>query len=553
MNLDVRKRNFIVLSFLLAMIFFYGASTPVLAAEPTVIEVKDKTEFEEAINQVNADSGNEYTIKLTADIQIGGASISPFCKATILGNGHTLTVGQNGSIHVEEGAQLTLGSEDGNRLDIRSVNAASNDEPGMLDVQGTCKMYQGVTLAGREGNNYFGGGVTVSGGEFHMYGGIIENCGIRGGSVCYGGGIASYGYYTNMHVTGCTITGNTAKVYGGGFAATENTRGGKTTITNTVLCNNLANQAGADVYLSNAPLELPAASDMDSLYLGEPEDVRGNKIDGWYVDGESLRYMDQVKEAREEYTGYANIQASSDRICLIAAVKSPQAKITFTNEDGSTIKESWYPLGTAAKDIELPEAFKASDETYDYIFEAWSSAIEDVTKNAVYTAKFRRVFKKVKVHYTFHGTSSGRELPAEVLALLPGDTTDYPRDARIEAIAPGKTEVQVEGGTWIFKGFDKDSVLATMENVDDAGAVKFSGYWEFVAKEESIITPDKDKTDEPSSKTEKTDAPSLKSEEKVMEESPRTGDDSRIFLWLSLLLASGIAGITTAFVYCRRE
>lgn len=68
-----------------------------------------------------------------------------------------------------------------------------------------------------------------------------------------------------------------------------------------------------------------------------------------------------------------------------------------------------------------------------------------------------------------------------------------------------------------------------------------------------IITPDKDKTDEPSSKTEKTDAPSLKSEEKVMEESPRTGDDSRIFLWLSLLLASGIAGITTAFVYCRRE
>lgn len=535
------------------MIFFYGASTPVLAAEPTVIEVKDKTEFEEAINQVNADSGNEYTIKLTADIQIGGASISPFCKATILGNGHTLTVGQNGSIHVEEGAQLTLGSEDGNRLDIRSVNAASNDEPGMLDVQGTCKMYQGVTLAGREGNNYFGGGVTVSGGEFHMYGGIIENCGIRGGSVCYGGGIASYGYYTNMHVTGCTITGNTAKVYGGGFAATENTRGGKTTITNTVLCNNLANQAGADVYLSNAPLELPAASDMDSLYLGEPEDVRGNKIDGWYVDGESLRYMDQVKEAREEYTGYANIQASSDRICLIAAVKSPQAKITFTNEDGSTIKESWYPLGTAAKDIELPEAFKASDETYDYIFEAWSSAIEDVTKNAVYTAKFRRVFKKVKVHYTFHGTSSGRELPAEVLALLPGDTTDYPRDARIEAIAPGKTEVQVEGGTWIFKGFDKDSVLATMENVDDAGAVKFSGYWEFVAKEESIITPDKDKTDEPSSKTEKTDAPFLKSEEKVMEESPRTGDDSRIFLWLSLLLASGIAGITTAFVYCRRE
>lgn len=569
----------------------------------------------------------------------------------------------------------------------------------MLYVQGTCKMYPGVTLAGREGNNYFGGGVTVSGGEFHMYGGIIKNCGIRGGSVCYGGGVAvvcggrfvmdngeikdcyaesdyidyfdpnrcftamgggvfvsggssfvmnggviannkatnmgggvavvasyeeilgGFGnlkssaeilggrveqnsakhgagvfasayyyayaaaicapsptvglsqkqglYLKNVQITdnkadgadgfgggvyavmlkapaavqieNTSITGNEA-AQGGGIAVT-NIPDGKTTITNTVLCNNLADRAGADVYLYKVSLELPSASGMDSLYLGKPEDVRGNKIDGWYVDGESLRYMDQAKEAREEYTGYASIPAGPDRVCLIAAVKLPQAKITFTNEDGSIIKESWYPLGTAAKDIELPGAFKASDETYDYIFEAWGPAIEDVTQNAVYTAKFRRVFKKIKVHYAFLGTSSGRELPAEVLALLPGDTTDYPRDARIEAIAPAKTEVWVEGGTWIFKGFDKDSVLATMENIDDAGAVKFSGYWEFVAKEEPIIPPDKDKTDEPS----------LKSEKKVMEESPRTSDDSGLFLWLLLLLAGGAAGIATAIIYCRRK
>lgn len=71
MNLDAQKRIFISLSFLLAMIFFYGASTPVLAAEPTVIEVKDKTEFEAAIAQVNDNPGSEYTIKLTDDIPIG--------------------------------------------------------------------------------------------------------------------------------------------------------------------------------------------------------------------------------------------------------------------------------------------------------------------------------------------------------------------------------------------------------------------------------------------------------------------------------------------------
>lgn len=482
-------------------------------------------------------------------------------------------MGQNGSIHVAKGAQLTLGSEDGNCLNICSVSEASNDVPGMLYVEGTCKMYPGVTLAGREGNNYFGGGVFVSGGSsFVMNGGLIANnratnmgggvavvasyeeisggfgnlkssAEILGGrveqnSAKQGAGVFASAYYyafadaicapsptvgqsqkqglylKNVQITDnkadgtdgfggvyavmlkapaavqiedTSITGNEA-AQGGGIAVT-NIPDEKTTITNTVLCNNLADRAGADVYLSKASLELPSASGMDSLYLGEPEDVRGNKIDGWYVDNESPRYMDQAKDAREEYTGYADISADSGDVCLIAAVKSPQAKITFTNEDGSIMKESWYPLGTAAKDIELPEAFKASDETYDYIFEAWGPAIEDVTQNAVYTAKFRRVFKKIKVHYTFHGTSSGRELPAEVLALLPGDTTGYPRDARIEAIAPAKTEVRVEGGKWIFKGFDKDYVLARMENVDDAGAVKFSGYWEFVAKEEPIIPP----------------------------------------------------------------
>lgn len=51
-------------------------------------------------------------------------------------------------------------------------------------------MYPGVTVADRKGNNYFGGGVTVQGGEFHMYGGAIDNCGITGGSMCYGGGVA---------------------------------------------------------------------------------------------------------------------------------------------------------------------------------------------------------------------------------------------------------------------------------------------------------------------------------------------------------------------------
>lgn len=510
-------------------------------------------------------------------------------------------MGVYGSIQVTKGAELTLGSTDGNVLNIRSEKGTSNDAPGMLNIEGTCNMYSGVTLSGREGNNYFGGGVTVSGGTFHMYGGTIEKCGIKGGSVCYGGGIAvvyggqfimdsgtikdcyaesdyidywdpntcftamgggvfvsggsyfrmnggsisnnratnmgggvavaisydeiansgSYGtlkssaeilggkveenhakkgaglfasgyYYasanaicaatpaagatknpglhikdaqimnntatdpeegrgggvlavalkspataslenttvkgnkattgagiasyeslTNLSIKGCTITENTANKYGGGFSVESNTGGGKTTITDTVLCNNIADTAGSDVYLKKSPAALQSASSMDSLYLGNPEDVHNHKIDGWYEDVASARYTGQTKEERKEYTGYTNI-GDSGEVYLIAAAKPSLAKIKFTNEDGSHVyKETWYPIGTTAKDIVLPDAVKKSDETYDYVFKGWSPAIKDVTEDAVYTAVFEKVLKKRDPSDNDKTPSDNGEMPSD--------------------------------------------------------------------------------------------------------------------------------------------
>ena len=384
--------------------------------------------------------------------------------------------------------------------------------PGLLYIQGACNMYPGVTVADRKGNNYFGGGVTVQGGEFHMYGGAIDNCGITGGSMCYGGGVGvvkggsfimdggkitncyatspfkaadyvdygfdprtvtsvgggvcviggstfimnggtisgntanemgggiavvasieeigngkwgnlessaqilggticgnhandgagvfasayyftaayaicadtpsvtaaekpglfvenaticnnianqdegygagvlavmlaspakaeirscsitgnsgavgggvtSYGSFTNLTIDHCVITGNHATTYGGGFAAESNSgQNAGTVVTNTQLCNNTADKAASDVYVDNSSLKLQSAQDMNSLYQGKPEDVTGKKIDGWYIDGENLRYTEQTKEQRSEFTGYADIAASDkDKTCLIAA------------------------------------------------------------------------------------------------------------------------------------------------------------------------------------------------------------------------------------------
>ena len=437
----------------------------------TVIEVGNKTAFDDAINTVNSASEGEYVISLTDNVEIGDTSIQSQCPVTLLGNGHTLTVARYASIHVAKGAQVKFGSKDGDVLEIRSVSETSNDVPGLLDIEGTCEMYSGVSLSGRVGNNYFGGGVTVSGGTFHMLGGVIENCGIDGGSVCYGGGVAvvyggkfimdggeikdcyadsdasiyfnhplgftgigggvfvsggssfvmnggmisnnkatsmgggiavvasyeeivdggwgnlqsmveikkggtvknnsaqtgagvfasasyycpvyaicaptpaigqsanpglyidnaqildnvapissndvenpnkkdhpAYGMGGGVFVAGLkspagvrignhtVIQGNKAAV-GGGFAAKQNTYDGQLTITNTVLCNNIAERAASDVYLDRAPLKLPSAETMNAFYLGKPDDVYKHKIDGWYIDGKDSRYTAQTNRS----------------------------------------------------------------------------------------------------------------------------------------------------------------------------------------------------------------------------------------------------------------
>ena len=455
-------------------------------------------------------TSGEYIIKLTDNLEGAGATFANTCPTTILGNGHTMTLGLYSSISVQPGAQLNLGAADGSdTLNISGGNKQNNDVPGLLYIQGTCNMYPGVTIADRKGENYFGGGVYVSGGSsFVMNGGTISNnkanemgggvaliasideiinggwgnlqssaqilggtiseneandgagvlasayfyaaayglcadtpnagaaekpglflesatitkntanqdegygagvlvvmlkapaaaeirnCTITENSAALGGGVASYGNFTSMIIDRCTITGNKAASYGGGFAADSNSgEGAGTTITDTKLCNNTAGKAASDIYLDGSPLKLAPAKDMNALYLGKPDDVTNKKIDGWFVDGEELRYTAQTKEQRVEYTDYANISADG-KVYLIAAAKPSLVKISFANEDGNLFySEDWYEIGTKAHQITVPTPIKPSDDKYDYVFESWHKEITDATEDVVYKAQFKRVPK----------------------------------------------------------------------------------------------------------------------------------------------------------------
>ena len=222
----------------------------------------------------------------------------------------------------------------------------------------------------------------------------IRDCTITKNSAAVGGGVASYGNFTSLTIDGCTITGNKAANYGGGFAAESNSgEGAGTTIADTKLCNNSADKAASDVYLNGSVAKLSAAKDMNELYLGKPDDVTNKKIDGWYLDNEDARYTTQTKEQRNEYANYASI-GSDGKVYLVAVAKPSLVKITFANEDGTTIySEDWYEIGTKAAQITAPTPMKPSDDKYDYVFDSWHKEITDATEDAVYKAQFKKVPK----------------------------------------------------------------------------------------------------------------------------------------------------------------
>lgn len=717
-----------------AALTLYALIMPIsaFAATPTTIEAGSSSEFDSAVATVNAATSGEYVIELTDNFQTGGASFSSSCPVAIVGNGHTMTLGQYSSISIQPRAQLSLGATDGSdTLKISGGNEQSNDVPGLLHIQGTCNMYSGVTIADRKGENYFGGGVTVEGGTFHMYGGTIDNCGINGGSMCYGGGVgvayggsftmeggeikncyatspfkwadagmnplwiasagggvfvsggssfvmkggtisnnkanemgggvavvaspneleggrwgkfqssaqilggtisgneandgagvlasayfynpyalcaaapnvgaaekpglflknttitnntanqdegygagvlavtmkspaaaeirdctitnnsaavgggvASYGNFTSLTIDGCAITKNKATNYGGGFAAESNSgEGAGTTITNTKLCNNSADKAASDVYLDGSVAKLSSAKDMNEQYLGKPDDATNQKIDGWYLDDEASRYTAQSKGERNEYTNYGSIE-SENKVCLIAANNPTLAKVTFTNEDGSVIYgENYYAVGTKANQITIPTPTKPSDGKHDYIFDSWHTTIEDVTGDVVYKAQFKKVFKKFSAKYLFSSTSSDKQLPSEVLAVLPKDTNNYVYNDAVNAITPSRTTVDVANGTWTFVGYDRDSAIADMTTADSEGNVTFTGSWKFVEKSDTPSAPD-NSDQSGANEDDKSQVSSNDKSETAQEAdspSPDTADSTSTGFYYTLLIAAIVA------------
>ncbi|MCI6272440.1 MAG: SHIRT domain-containing protein [Erysipelotrichaceae bacterium] len=113
----------------------------------------------------------------------------------------------------------------------------------------------------------------------------------------------------------------------------------------------------------------------------------------------------------------------------------------------------------------------------------------DVDKFVSKTAKVI-VLGKYSVNYVFESLTSGKELPEAVIKLINQSIADLENGNTVDALNPSVSEVIVEGGKWVFKGYDLSSI--TINNSNGT----FVGKWEFV-EDKVVVSPTPSSIPEP--------------------------------------------------------
>ncbi len=114
---------------------------------------------------------------------------------------------------------------------------------------------------------------------------------------------------------------------------------------------------------------------------------------------------------------------------------------------------------------------KTGDGTWTFVSYDKSSATVNSNVNFVGTWTFEAK-QEYNVTHIFVSGTDGKDIPAEVAALIPAVTRAL-EDAVVEPVQPARTTVEIDGGVWTFRGYDK-------ENATVNGDVEFEGTWIFV-------------------------------------------------------------------------
>ena len=196
---------------------------------------------------------------------------------------------------------------------------------------------------------------------------------------------------------------------------------------------------------------------------------------------------------------------------------------------------------------------------------------DDVLQAGNHVAITIKNTRKYNVTHEFVSGTEGKELPEEVTNLTPADQTGKTNGTEVTPTQPTQTEVVVEGGKWVFEGYDRDN--DTIDKADE----NFTGTWTFVEETQSddsdseIPNPEYPDSDEPDPNPENptTDGPkpqdptpenpsdegNVLGEDDVNDSNsgddvsgPNTGDSTDVGIWVVLMMISGasLIGVNTA-------
>lgn len=197
-------------------------------------------------------------------------------------------------------------------------------------------------------------------------------------------------------------------------------------------------------------------------------DAETYTFDGWSY-GEATYASDDLPTITEDMTGPVIFTAAY-------LVETKQYEVTFYDEDGKTVllETATYDYGTKPEDITTPGApTKKDDDQYTYEFEGWDPELAEVTKNAAYTAKYKKVLKEFTIKFV---NEDGKELQSTKVAYgttptFTGTTPTKEETAQFRYVFDGWTPgiVEVTGEATYTAKFAEKTKSYTIKFVNEDG------------------------------------------------------------------------------------
>ena len=412
-------------------------------------------------------------------------------------------------------------------------------------------------------DQYIGGGAvcafTVYPVVFNMTGGEIKNCTAASSRYGYGGGVLIYatGANTNVQLSAGTISGNSAK-YGGGIMVFV----GNVSIADGFgLHNNSATDGGDDIYNNGANVTLGTADTSAVLQGCE------HGITGWFEDAESrwsYKNCTDEEDYLEPFTHTGELY--TEEYGLKAAHGIPSYTVTWVNYDGSVLEtDTEVPYGTMPT-YDGTTPVKTATDQYTYTFDGWTPTVDEVTGDATYTAVYSETLNAYTVTWIDDdGTvlETDTEVPYGTTPTYDGTTPVKTATDQYTYTFDGWTPTvdEATGDATYTAVYSKALNTYTVTWLDDDGSVlKIDTevpYGTTPAYDKA--TPTKAATDkytytfdgwtlsvdEVTGNVTYTAVYSETSSDTSDSNTPKTGDDGRLVLWIAMMIlsAAGLCGV----------